>query len=77
MILEELEWLILILHNWKGPRKSMIKNQKKSMPRETEKRSLMTIDGKPTGGTSTRERDQDGHGMMTSEIFLKGFVHMY
>ena len=34
------------------------------MPREAEKPSLTMIDGKPTGGTSTSKKDQDGHGMM-------------
>ena len=38
-------------------------------------RSFHLIDGKPTGGTSTSGKDQDGHGMMKSEIFLS-FVHM-
>ena len=34
----------------------------------------MMIDGKSTGGTSTSWKDQDGHGMMKSEIFfLKKF----
>ena len=28
------------------------------------------IGGKPTGGTSTRRKDQDGHGLMTSEMFF-------
>ena len=40
------------------------------MPRETVKPSLTMIDGKPTGGTITRGKDQDGHGMMKSEIFF-------
>ena len=48
--------------------KASLKNQKKVMPRETEKPSLMMIDGKPTGGTHTSAKDQDGHGVMKSEI---------
>ena len=43
------------------------------MPRETEKLPLTMIDEKPTDGTSTSKKDQDGHGMMKSENFLKGF----
>ena len=39
------------------------------VPRETEKSPLTLIDEKPTDGTSTSEKDQDGHGMMKSEIF--------
>ena len=30
------------------------------------------IDEKPTDGTSTSKKDQDGHGMMKSDNFLKG-----
>ena len=52
------------------------------MLRETEKPSLIMIDGKPTDGTSTCGKDLDGHGMMKSadfsqtEIVLSwGFVH--
>ena len=61
----------------KGPHRGIFKDQKKSMSRETEKPSLMMIDGKPIDGTSTSGRDQDGHGMMKSEdlfsteIFLR------
>ena len=44
------------------------------MPRETEKPSLTLIDGKPTDGTSTGKKDQDGHGMMKSENF-QGISH--
>ena len=41
------------------------------MPRETEKPPLTMIDEKPTDGTSTsKKKDQDGHGMMKSENFL-------
>ena len=40
------------------------------MLRETEKPSLTMIDGKPTDGTSTSKKDQDGHGMMKSEFFF-------
>ena len=54
----------------KGPHKSIIKNQKKRMPWETEKPSLIMIDGKPAGGTSASEKDQDGHGMMKSKDFF-------
>ena len=39
------------------------------MPRETEKPPLTMIDEKPTGGTSTSKKNQDGHGMMKSENF--------
>ena len=39
------------------------------MPREIEKRPLAMIDEKPTDGTSTGKKDQDGHGMMKSENF--------
>ena len=42
------------------------------MPRETEKPPLTKIDEKPTDGTSTSMKDQDGHGMMKSEKFLQG-----
>ena len=37
------------------------------MPRETEKPSLTMIDGKPTDGTSTSKKDQDGQ--MKSQFF--------
>ena len=37
------------------------------MPRETEKPPLTMIDEKPTDGTSTSKKDQDGHGVMKSE----------
>ena len=39
------------------------------MPRETEKPPITMIDEKPTDGTSTSKKDQDGHGMMKSENF--------
>ena len=42
------------------------------MPRETEKPPLTMNDGKPTNGTSTSKKDQDGHGMMKSENFYRG-----
>ena len=42
------------------------------MPRETERPQLTMIDEKPTDGTSTSKKDQDGHGTMKSENFLKG-----
>ena len=45
------------------------------MPRETEQPSLTMIDGKPTDGTRTSKKDQDGHGMMKSENFLKRVSH--
>ena len=35
----------------------------------TKKPSLTMIDGKPTNGTSTSKKDQDGHGMTKSENF--------
>ena len=44
------------------------------MPPETEKPSLTMIDGKPTDEASTSKKDQDGHGMMKSENFFKGFA---
>ena len=37
------------------------------MPRETEKPPLTMIDEKPTDGTSTSKKDEDGHGTMKSE----------
>ena len=40
---------------------------------ETEKLPLTMIDEEPTDGTSTSKKDQDGHGMMKSEFFSKGF----
>ena len=44
------------------------------MPRETEKPPLTMVDEKPTDGTSTSKKDQDGHGMMKSAIFFfEGF----
>ena len=39
------------------------------MLRETEKPPLRMLDEKPTDGTSTSRKDQDGHGMMKSENF--------
>ena len=72
---------------FKTPHKGIIKNQKKSMPRETEKHSLihMRIDGKQTSGPSLGERDQKnlkslkgGNGVMIcffSKNFLVGIVH--
>ena len=39
------------------------------MPREIEKSPLTMIDEKPTDGTRTSNKDQDGHGMMKSENF--------
>ena len=45
------------------------------MLRETEKPPLTTIDGKPTDGTSTSKKDQDGHGTMKSENFLSRSLH--
>ena len=46
------------------------------MPRETGKLSLTMVDGKPTDGTSTSKKDQDGHGMMKSGKFFpkRGFA---
>ena len=41
------------------------------MPRETEKPPLTMIDEKPTDGTSTGKKDQDGNGLMKSENFLR------
>ena len=41
------------------------------MPRETEKPPLTMIDEKPTDGTSTSKKDQDGHEMMKSANFLR------
>ena len=60
------------------PHKGIIENQKKSMPRETEKREHihLMIGGRQTSGPSPGERDQknlkevwehslkDGHGVM-------------
>ena len=43
------------------------------MPLETEKLSLTMIDGKPTDGTSTSKKDQDGHGMMNVDFFSTFF----
>ena len=39
------------------------------MLRETEKPPLTIIDEKPTDGTSTSKKVQDGHGTMKSENF--------
>ena len=44
------------------------------MPRETEKPPLSMIDEKPTDGTNTSKKDQDGHGTMKSENF-EGVLH--
>ena len=41
------------------------------MPREAEEPPLTMIDEKPTDGTSTSKKDQDGHGMMKSEKFQR------
>ena len=70
----------LILHNWERVHtkaSSKIKTLGRSvsqrrMPRETEKPPLTMIDEKPTDGTSTSKKDQDGHGMMKSGFFLNG-----
>ena len=45
---------------FKTPHKGITQNQKKNMPRETEKHTLvhLTIGGKQTGGPSLAERDQ-------------------
>ena len=77
MIFKKLKWPILILHNWKRVHtkaSSKIKRLGRSvsqrrMPRETEKPPLTMIDEKPTDGTSTSKKDQDGHGMMKSKNF--------
>ena len=45
------------------------------MPRETEKPPLTMIDEKPTDGTSTSKKGQDGHGTMKSENF-KGVLYI-
>ena len=42
------------------------------MPREAEKLPLIMIDEKPTDGTNSSKKDQDGHGKMKSEMF-QGF----
>ena len=57
---------------FKIPHNGITKNQQKSMPRETEKHSLINlmIGGGQTNGTSLGGKDQDGHGMMKSEGFL-------
>ena len=68
----------------------MIKNQKRSMPRETEKNQIThpMIGGKQTSGPNSGEKDQkelegnlkafsqDGHGVMSffSCFFLVGVV---
>ena len=49
----------------------------KHMPPETEKPPLTMIDEKPTDGTSTSKKDQDVHGMMKSENFLKGVLYIH
>ena len=46
------------------------------MPRETEKPPLTMMDEKPTDGTSTSKKDQDGHGTMQSENF-KGVLYIH
>ena len=49
-------------------------NQQKSMPRETEKHSLMMTGGKQISGQRPGGRNQDGHGMTKSEdFFVSGF----
>ena len=75
--------LLLILHNWKKVHtkaSSKIKRlgmsvSQRRMPRETEKPVLAMIDEKPTDGTSTSKKDEDGHGTMKSENFLRGSGH--
>ena len=47
------------------------------MPRETEKPPLTMIDEKPTDGTSTSKKDQDGHGMRKSENFFQGVLYIH
>ena len=47
-----------------------ITKQKKSMPRETEKHSLMMIGGKQIGGPRPGGSHQDGNGMTKSEDFF-------
>ena len=46
------------------------------MPRETEKPPLTMIDEKPTDGTSTNKKAQDGHGTTKSENF-KGVLYIH
>ena len=80
---EKLDWLIWLSYNWKWyfamnqtqtqtPHKDITKNQKTSMPRETEKHSLINlmIGGKQICGTSPGGQNQDGHGEMKSEGFF-------
>ena len=57
----------------KGPYKGIIKTQ------ETRKDGLSEtmIDEKPTDGTSTSKKDQDGHGTMKSENFFKGVLYIH
>ena len=79
MIFKKLKWLLLILHNGNGSiqkASSKIKRLGKSVSqrhyfRETEKPPLTMTDEKPTVGTSTSKKDQDGHGMTKSENFLR------
>ena len=46
------------------------------MLRETEKAPFTMIDEKPTDGTSTSKKDQDGHGTMKSENF-QGILYIH
>ena len=64
--------------NWGSRSKSTSKIKRlgrsvsqRRMPRETEKPPLTMIDEKPTDGTSTSEKDHDGHGMMKSANFKR------
>ena len=52
--------------------KTSPQNQKTSMPRETEKHSLINlmIGGKQISGTYPGGQNQDGHGVMKSEGFF-------
>ena len=46
------------------------KHQKKSVPREAEKHSVMMTGGKQIGGPRPGGRHQDGHGMTKSDDFF-------
>ena len=65
---KKLKWPILIFHNWKTPYKGIIEIQEimkvgLSETHASENRE----DEKPTDGTSTSKKDQDGNGTMKSE----------
>ena len=75
---EKVDWLVWLSHNWKwyftmkqiSALESAQWQKKKSMPRETEKHSLMMTGGKQLGGPRPGGRHPDGHEMTMSEVFF-------